>query len=40
MSLEKIICHQCHTEIIRYYNDSYKGDRGRCPICEVDFPLE
>lgn len=38
--IEKIICIDCEIEIIQYYSHNYKGDRGRCPICKVDFPLE
>ncbi len=37
---EKIICWNCNSEIIQYDHDGYKGKRGRCPICGVDFPLE
>ena len=37
---EKIICSNCNSEIIQYDHDGYKGKRGRCPICGVDFPLE
>ena len=40
LSVEKIICWNCNAEIIQYYNQNYKGKRGRCPICGVDFPLE
>jgi len=40
MSLEKTVCWKCSTEIIEYYDQSYKGKRGKCPICGVDFPLE
>lgn len=37
---EKIICWSCNSEIVQYDHDGYKGKRGRCPICGVDFPLE
>jgi len=26
--------------ITEYYDDGYKGVRGKCPCCGVDFPLE
>jgi len=38
--MDRIICWNCKAEINRYYNEGYKGKRGRCPICGVDFPLE
>jgi len=38
--VEDIFCWTCHTEIVQYYHDGYKGKRGKCPICKVDFPLE
>ena len=37
---EKIMCIHCDVEISQYYNDGYKGNRGKCPHCGVDFPLE
>jgi len=37
---EKIICWNCSAKIVQYYNEDYKGKRGRCPVCDVDFPLE
>jgi len=40
MKKEKIICDHCGAKIIQYYHDSYKGNRGRCPKCGIDFPLE
>ncbi len=36
----KISCWICQTEIIQYYHDGYKGMRGKCSICKIDFPLE
>jgi len=36
----KITCHNCNIEITEYYHDGYKGNRGKCPNCGVDFPLE
>jgi len=38
--LQKIHCINCNTEIIEYYNEQYKGDRGTCTICKIDFPLD
>jgi len=40
MGKPEIICNVCREIIIEYYNDHYKGIRGRCTRCEVDFPLE
>lgn len=40
MAVEKINCNNCNAEIIQYYNEGYKGKRGKCPICRVDFPLD
>jgi hypothetical protein len=40
VEVEKIICWNCSAEIVPYYNEVYKGKRGRCPICGVDFPLD
>ena len=37
---EKIKCNSCHSEILEYYNDEYKGYRGKCLICKIDFPLD
>ncbi|EGP94237.1 MAG: hypothetical protein K5782_09430 [Nitrosarchaeum sp.] len=33
-------CFVCGIEIIQYYSDSYKGERGWCLGCGSDFPLE
>ena len=33
-------CDNCDERITEYYDDGYKGVRGKCPICGVDFPLE
>lgn len=38
--MEKFVCWYCNVEIVEYYHDGYKGHRGRCPRCKVDFPLE
>jgi len=40
MSISKITCEQCNEYIAEYYDEGYKGKRGRCPACGVDFPLE
>jgi len=37
---EKIACNICDSEITQYYDEGYKGNRGKCPICGIDFPLE
>ncbi len=37
---EKELCWICHNEIIQYYHDGYKGLRGKCSTCKIDFPLE
>lgn len=36
----RIICDYCEVEIIEYYHEGYRGNRGRCPDCGTDFPLE
>jgi len=35
-----ITCINCGTEITEYYHKGYEGNRGKCPNCGVDFPLE
>jgi len=37
---EKMLCDVCKSEISQYYDESYKGNRGKCTICGIDFPLE
>ena len=37
---QKILCENCNVEIIEHYNEQYKGNRGICPICKTDFPLD
>ncbi|WP_280924464.1 hypothetical protein [Nitrosopumilus ureiphilus] len=37
---EEITCLVCSAEIIEYFEERYKGQRGKCTICEIDFPLE
>ena len=39
-SPEKMTCLTCSTEIIEYFEKRYHGMRGKCTICEIDFPLE
>ena len=38
--MPKIICVHCSFTIMVYYDERYKGKRGKCPNCKVDFPLE
>ena len=33
-------CANCGRDIDEYYHDGYKGRRGRCTRCGIDFPLE
>ena len=33
-------CDNCDSTIIQYYNEHYRGTRGKCLTCEIDFPLE
>jgi len=40
MKNSKIICNNCGEEITEYYNEGYIGQRGKCPRCKIDFPLE
>ena len=35
-----IICNHCDKTITEYYDEKYKGLRGKCPNCGIDFPLE
>lgn len=39
-SCQKIICDNCKSEIIQYYDYLYNGFRGRCCICTTNFPLD
>jgi hypothetical protein len=39
-SFKKIVCWNCDVEIIQYFDIKYKGKRGQCPVCGVNFPLE
>ena len=36
----KTRCIHCDMEIVEYYDDHYSGQRGRCPSCKIDFPLD
>ena len=40
MEKSNIICDHCEKIIVEYYDERYKGIRGKCPQCGVDFPLE
>jgi len=40
MENSKIICDNCSADITEYYHAGYKGNRGKCLQCGVDFPLE
>ncbi len=37
---KKMTCLTCNAEIIEYFEKRYPGMRGKCTICEIDFPLE
>lgn len=40
MALSKMTCINCEGVVIEYYNERYNGKRGRCDVCQIDFPLE
>ena len=40
MDKSKTSCDNCNVEITEYYDEHYKGKRGKCPKCGIDFPLE
>ena len=40
MEKSKIMCDNCNNVIIEYYDDGYRGNRGKCVVCNIDFPLE
>jgi len=40
MGESKITCQNCSGKITEYYDEGYKGKRGKCPSCKTDFPLE
>ena len=40
MMAEDIICEICYSKIEVYFHEKYDGNRGKCPICNIDFPLE
>ncbi len=40
MESSKISCVNCDADITEYHHDGYKGKRGKCSKCGIDFPLE
>ncbi len=36
----KTPCWECGNYIVQYYEKKYSGLRGKCLVCEIDFPLE
>jgi len=40
MDDDDFTCNICHSKIVVYFHDKYAGDRGKCPKCGIDFPLE
>lgn len=38
--MDEFTCDNCKGDLTEYYHDGYKGKRGRCPVCKIDFPLE
>ena len=40
MEESRLTCEHCNEIIIEYYDENYKGARGKCAHCGVDFPLE
>jgi len=40
MEKSKISYEYCSMEITEYYDDHYKGIRGKCLYCKIGFPLE
>jgi hypothetical protein len=40
MEKTKILCDNCNKIIVEYYDYNYKGNRGKCTTCKIDFPLE
>jgi len=40
MGKSKITCYHCNEEITEYYDEGYKGKRGKCSSCKINFPLE
>lgn len=39
-SQEKTPCWECGNDIVQYFEKKYSGLRGKCLVCEIDFPLE
>ena len=35
-----ITCIICYAKITVYFHEIYAGNRGKCPNCKTDFPLE
>ncbi len=40
MAKTPTLCIHCANEIAEYYDETYKGIRGKCVFCKIDFPLE
>ncbi len=40
MSKEIILCWNCNNPVSQYFSELYKGQRGKCSNCDIDFPLE
>jgi len=40
VSEDKVLCNICNSIVLQYYNEGYKGNRGKCLVCNTDFPLE
>jgi len=40
MEKSKLKCDICKGGIIEYFSEKYKGNRGKCLHCVIDFPLE
>ncbi len=39
-SNESISCWECGADIVQYFEAKYGGTRGKCLVCEIDFPLD
>jgi len=40
MDESTLLCDNCNNAIVEYYDPSYRGNRGKCTLCKIDFPLE
>ena len=40
MTKSQICCEFCTEIIVEYYHEGYKGKRGKCTNCGIDFPLD